>query len=226
MGDSGVTQIAAFDYDDTIIDGQSGLLLGVYLKRRHLLTVSLALRLVWWGIRYKLKLPHRQATARELVFASLKHRTPERVRAFLNQFHGEVLVPRIRHDAVAEIERRRREGCFLLIVSASFSCIIEPACELLGVDAYVATHMEVDGAGAYTGRVDGEVTEGPGKASGIKAFADARFGEGRWELAYAYGDHHSDEEMLQMAAHAYAVDADSGLTRAARAHGWELLDWQ
>ena len=219
-------RIAAFDYDDTIVEGQSGLLLARYLRARGLLTARALARLVWWGARYKLKLPHRQDEAREAVFSSLVHWDPDRAAELAADFHEKVLVPRIRRDAVAEIERRRREGCFLLIVSASFSCIIRPAVAHLGMDGYVATSMERDASGAYTGKVAGTVTEGPEKAHGIRRFADERFGPGRWELAYAYGDHHSDVPMLEAAQHAFCVDADSGLARAARQRGWELLGWE
>ena len=219
-------RIAAFDYDDTIVNGQSGALIGLYLYKRHLLPYRAVLKLLSWGARYKLRLPHNQAEARELVFARLKAFDPAQVRDLMADFHREVLVPRVRADAVREIEKRRQEGCFLLIVSASFSCVIEPARAYLNMDGYVATSMAVDAAGRYTGRVAGTVTEGPHKAEGIRRFADERFGTGAWELAYAYGDHHSDRAMLEMARQAFAVDADSGLKRLARRRQWPLLDWR
>lgn len=219
-------RIAAFDYDDTIINGQSGALIGLYLCRRRLLPYRAALKLAGWGARYKLRLPHNQAQARELVFTRLRNYTPAEVEVIMADFHREILVPRVRRDARAEIERRRAEGCFLLIVSASFSCVIRPACAYLGMDGYVATHMALDERGRYTGRVSGAVTEGPAKAEGICRFADERFGPGGWELAYAYGDHHSDRPMLKAAQHAFAVDADATLRRMARKQGWPQLEWR
>ena len=51
-------------------------------------------------------------------------------------------------------------------------------------------------------------------------------GEGRWEVAFAYGDHHSDVPMLQMAVEqAYAVSPDNALEREAKQRGWTVLDW-
>ena len=218
-------RIAAFDYDDTIVDGQSGFLLARYLRKHGLLTVSSLARLAWWGVRYKLKLPHRQAEAREAVFTSLRDWEPARAAELAERFHDEVLLPRVRKDAVAEIERRRAEGCFLLIVSASFSCIIRPACERLSMDGFVATSMERRADGAYTGRVAGTVTEGPEKARAIRRFADERFGPGAWELACAYGDHHSDVDLLSRAKEAFAVCPGSTLRPIAKKRGWQILDW-
>lgn len=219
-------RIAAFDYDDTIISGQSGALIGLYLYRRHLLPYRVVLQLLGWGARYKLHLPHDQARARELVFTRLKTFDPNDVRVLMEDFHNQVLVPRVRADACNEIERRRQEGCYLLIVSASFSGVIKPACRYLDMDGYVATSMEVDGNGRYTGRVRGTVTEGMEKNAAIRRFADERFGKGGWELAYAYGDHHSDWPMLAAAKRAFAVDADTKLKRMAQLRGWDALEWK
>ena len=62
-----IKKIAVFDFDGTVISGQSGLLFSAYLLRRHLSSIARTLKLVWWGARYKLHLPQRQEEARELV---------------------------------------------------------------------------------------------------------------------------------------------------------------
>ena len=51
------------------------------------------------------------------------------------------------------------------------------------------------------------------------------FGADGWELAWAYGDHHSDRAMLAAAKSAYAVTPDRPLTRTANAQGYDILDW-
>ena len=54
-----IKKIAVFDFDGTVISGQSGLLFSAYLLRRHLSSIARTLKLVWWGARYKLDLPLR-----------------------------------------------------------------------------------------------------------------------------------------------------------------------
>ena len=51
------------------------------------------------------------------------------------------------------------------------------------------------------------------------------FGADGWELAWAYGDHHSDRAMLAAAKSAYAVTPDRPLTRTANAQGYDILEW-
>lgn len=220
-----ITRIAVFDYDGTSMDGQSGSLFTMYLLRRGIMSLPRALRLGWWGARYKLHLPYRQDEARELVFGALSEMDEGSVARVMRDFHDEVLAPRYRRQAVAEVARRRAEGCVTLLVSATFDKIADIAAEVLGVDAVLATHMERDARGGYTGRVEGQVVAGENKYRAIRDWADARYGAGSWTIAYAYGDHHSDEDLLSRAGEAFAVCPGKTLRSTAKKRGWQILDW-
>lgn len=220
-----IKQIAVFDYDGTCIDGQSGSLFTTYLLTHGMMSLPRALRLGWWGARYKLHLPYRQDEARELVFGALGEMTPERIAEVMRAFHDEVLGKKYRSAAIAEVTRRREEGCVTLLVSATFDVIAGAAAEVLGVDAVLATQMERDANGRYTGRVEGTVVAGAEKYRSVKRWCDDRFGAGAWRLAYAYGDHHSDEDLLSRAGEAFAVCPGQTLKSIAKKNGWEILDW-
>ncbi|WP_417049250.1 HAD family hydrolase, partial [Ellagibacter isourolithinifaciens] len=88
----------------------------------------------------------------------------------------------------------------------------------------VSTRMKTKD-GCYTREVDGKPVEGAEKLVAIKQWCDAKFGEDNWELAYAYGDHHSDRLMLDAAEHAFAVNPDHPLSRSAKAKNWNVLEW-
>ena len=51
-------KVAIFDFDGTIVDGQSGALFTTYLLRHGIMRLPRALHLGWWGLRYKLHLPY------------------------------------------------------------------------------------------------------------------------------------------------------------------------
>lgn len=218
-------RVAIFDFDGTVVDGQSGALFTTYLLRRGIMKLPRALELGWWGARYKLHLPYRQTEARELVFGALAGLDPDSVDQVMHSFHDEVLLPRYRSAARAEVARRRGEGCVTLLVSATFQAIAEAAAKTLGVDAAVATLMEKDGAGRYTGRVQGSVIAGPEKYAAASAWCNEHLGCGNWELAYAYGDHHSDVDLLSRAREAFAVCPGKTLRPIAKKRGWQILDW-
>ena len=210
-------KVAIFDFDGTLVDGQSGALFTTYLLRHGIMRLPRALHLGWWGLRYKLHLPYRQSEARELVFGALADLDPSTVDEVMHRFHDEVLLPRYRRQACEEVDRRRKEGCVTLLVSATFKAMADVAARTLGMDAAVATLMEKDAQGRYTGRVQGDVIAGPQKYAVASAWCDKNLGQGAWELAYAYGDHHSDVDLLSRAKEAFAVCPGSTLRPIAKA---------
>ncbi|MCI6548736.1 MAG: haloacid dehalogenase-like hydrolase, partial [Coriobacteriaceae bacterium] len=130
-----------------------------------------------------------------------------------------------RPGVASEVAKRHGEGCVTLLVSATFAPIAADAAKTLGVDACIATGMERDADGNYTGRVEGAVVQGPEKVAAVTRWADAHLGRGAWTLAYAYGDHHTDSALLSAAARGYAVCPGETLRKLARQQGWEILDW-
>lgn len=218
-------KVAVFDFDGTSVDGQSGSLFTTYLFFHGYMSVARVLRLGWWGIRYKLHLPYRQGEARELVFGALGGRTAEEVDAIMARFHDEVLAPRYRPRALEEVARCHERGQLVLLVSATFEPIARIAARTMGADGFVATRMEMDERGLYTGRVDGPVIAGAEKYRAAVRWCDEHLGSGTWRLESAYADHHSDADLLARARHPYAVCPGKTLAMSARRNGWEILDW-
>lgn len=221
-----IQDVAVFDFDGTVIDGQSGWLISLYLNSKHLVSLSRATRLIWWGVRYKLGLPHREEEARELVLGAVSHMKPEEVDQIMCEFHDEILVPLYRQKAIDEIHRREEEGCGTLLLSATFQQIADRAAEYLSMTGAVATELERAEDGSYTGHVSGDVIEGESKPLAAERWADARYGKGAWRLAYAYGDHRSDAQLLEHADEAFAVCPKKALKPLAKKGGWTILDWE
>lgn len=218
-------RLAVFDFDGTCIDGQSGLLFFEYLLKHGYLSMSSTLRLAWWGFRYEFHLPHRQEEAREAIFTDLDRYDTAQVRGIMRDFHNEVLLKKYRPRAMEEIRRRHEEGCVTLLVSATFLGIAQEAYAHLGTDGLVATQMERNDHGGYTGRVEGPVMAGKQKPLGVAQWANQHLGEGAWSIAYAYGDHYSDVYLLDEAQVPVAVSPGKTLRRRAERRGWQVVDW-
>lgn len=218
-------QLAVFDFDGTSISGNSPVMLVRYLMQHDMLENSVVLRILLWAAAYKLRLPQNESWVRGLVFRAFLGMRREDADAFMRTFYDEKVDRRFRKQADETMAAHAAAGHDVVIVSATFEPIILRAMELHRFSHQVSTRMRVDEAGCYTCEVEGLPVEGEEKIAAIRRYADERYGEGNWELGYAYGDHHSDCALLSSAKHAYAVTPDKPLARAARRKGWEILDW-
>lgn len=218
-------QLAVFDFDGTSITGNSPVLLVRHLYEHKMLALPVLCKILLWAVAYKCRLPQRESWVRGLVFTAFCGKPQEDVDQFLYDFYDEKIESRFRHDAEAAMRTHTAAGHVVIVVSATFEPIVMRAMELHPFGLQVSTRMHVDDKGAYTCEVEGQPVEGAEKLFAIQRFADGAYGEGNWELACAYGDHHSDRPLLLAACHAFAVTPDNPLKRTAKGKGWEILAW-
>lgn len=227
MTDSKKHKIAVFDFDGTLINAQSGTEFAKFLFFHHYIGPWTVTRIIWWGLRYTLHLPHDQNAVRKIFIRGLSKRyTKDEVWAMMQAFHTERLKRRYRALGLKKVKEMKEEGYTCLLASATFEGVAHAACTYAGLDAYVATKLEENEFGHYTGGVVGDVVEGPGKLAAIKAWADKTYGPHAWEIEYAFGDHHSDRELLGAARHPVAVNPGQVLKKTAKKHRWPIVAWR
>lgn len=218
-------ELVLYDFDGTCIRGNSPVLLVRYLLFRGKLNFFRALGIGFWAIAYKLRLPQNESWVRSQVFTAFSGQTESEVDDYLMRFYDNVIADRIRPSAIESMNEHREAGRVVVIVSATWEAIVRRAMDFQPIDHAVCTCMEVDEAGCYTRTVKGLPVEGAEKVSALRRYADAVFGKGSWMVSYAYGDHHSDVPMLEMAENPVAVTPDSTLTREAHRRGWQIAQW-
>lgn len=143
------------------------------------------------------------ATVREIVAETLHH----------------VVEPLVYDEAVDLIEQHKAAGRDIVIVSTSGTEVVEPIGAMLGADIVVASRLEeVDGK--YTGDIE-YYAYAEEKARAIVELAELR----GYDLSecFAYSDSTTDVPMLETVGHAFAVNPDKELRRAAAAHDWPVL---
>lgn len=219
-------RLAVFDFDGTLIGAQSGTQFTKYLFFHGFIGPVNTAKVILWGARYVLHLPHDQDVVRGYLIDDLAHHTRDEVLELMQHCHDEVLTRYYRADALEQVRQCHEDGCVCLLVSATFWGIAKAACAYAGLDHFLATRMETDARGTFTGRVLGSVIEGAEKPRAIRAWADETYGPGHWTLEYAFGDHHSDEELLEAAERPFAVNPGQTLSRIAKRRGWPILEWE
>jgi HAD superfamily hydrolase (TIGR01490 family) len=128
--------------------------------------------------------------------------------------------PLVYDEALSLIEKHQAAGQDVIIVSTSGIELVQPIGEMLGVDHVVASHLEIDDTGRYTGNIR-FYAYAENKA---KAIADLARKRG-YDLSrsYAYSDSITDVHMLEVVGHPYAVNPDKDLRRVAREREWPIL---
>ncbi len=224
---TGKQKIAVFDFDGTLVNGQSGTEFAKFLFFHHYIGLWTVSRIIWWGLRYTLHLPHDQDAVRKIFIKGISKRySKKQVKEMMREFHDERLVKRYRSAAFRQIQQMKDAGCVCLLASATFDGVAEVAAEYAGLDGFVSTTLAEDECGHYTGQVAGEVAEGPAKLKAIQKWCDEHFGNGNWAIDYAFGDHHSDREVLEAALHPVAVNPGSVLKSSAKKRGWPIVEWR
>ena len=130
-----------------------------------------------------------------------------------------VVDPLVYDEAVSLIEEHHLAGREVIVVSASGTEVVEPIAAMLGADHVIATRMEIVD-GRYSGTIE-YYAYAEEKARAIRELAEER----GYDLAdcYGYSDSVTDVPMLEAVGHAYAVNPDKDLRKAATEHGWPVL---
>lgn len=197
-----MTVVAAFDFDETLTRRDTV----VPFLRRLAGDRELALGLLARGHRLAPAAARRdrdllRALATDQVF---RGRAITDVEEHARVFGDRVYATGLRPDTLARLTWHREAGHRIVIVSASYEQYVRVVGGHLGVDAVLATRLEVE-AGRCTGRLLGPNCRGPEKLRRLQGWL-ADQGHQLHEVSlWAYGDSSGDRELLAAADHPHWV---------------------
>ena len=109
---------ALFDFDGTLIRGDSIVRLCLYAHRKKQLSLGGLARAGLMAALYLCKLTTAEKS-KQAALGFLEGWNEKEMRAFAEAFCREVLVPRLYKDGVAEIKKHRKAGAEVWLISAS-----------------------------------------------------------------------------------------------------------
>jgi phosphatidylglycerophosphatase C len=203
-----VSTVAAFDFDGTLTNGGSVFPWLVAVRGYRPVLRAMAV-LAPQLLRAALSGGTAADIVKEKLFTRLLGGLPvEQIDEASERFAQHHLARHLRDDARRRLEWHRRQGHYLVIVSASPECYVRPAGAQLGVDAVVATRLAVGGGGLLTGGYEGPNCRGAEKyarlVGQLRTAGIMGAGEKQPEL-WAYGNSRGDLRLLTAADH--GVDA-------------------
>lgn len=146
---------------------------------------------------------------------------PEEVGDWAESFIEERPLSAFRPSVLERLERHRRAGDRLALLTGAPDFLAAPLARRLGIAHCIATVCARED-GRYSSAPPVEHPYGAGKRR-LAAALCRSLGEDLRD-ASAYADSHSDLALLESVGRPVAVLPDGRLARAARLRGWELLD--
>ncbi|TYP72463.1 HAD family hydrolase [Paenibacillus methanolicus] len=206
--------VALFDIDHTIIRRDSMLLFARYGMAKKPSTAIALLSMGLFTALARLKLVSLER-AKAAFFHAIRHMDEDD----LAVFYTSELEPLIYGEALAEMRRRKEEGCHILLVTASPVAYMKYFERMPEVDAVIGTTLVRNGD-RYLNRIEGKNCKGEEKVLRIREYWRRAGIEPDPERSYAYSDSLSDLPMLELARHRYWINGRG------RHPGVEVLQWR
>jgi HAD superfamily hydrolase (TIGR01490 family) len=213
--------LALFDLDHTLLDGDSDYAWGEFMATHGLVDGPAYRRknAEYWE-RYK------NGTLDIIEFMSfslapLATQSVERLNQLHREFLQTVIDPMISGGARELIARHRGDLC--AIVTATNAFVTRPIAEHLGVPHLIASEVEMKD-GRYTGRPTGIPSFREGKVTRVAQWL-AGMGKslGDFPESYFYSDSHNDLPLLLAVNRPVAVNPDATLKQHAEQHQWPIM---
>jgi HAD superfamily hydrolase (TIGR01490 family) len=212
--------LAIFDLDNTLLGGDSDYLWGNYLVSAGLVNGEFYER---ENQRFYDEYRNGTLNIYEFLDFSLRPLAENpigKLFALRERFMAEKIIPIMLPSARAIIEKHRRLGHILLIITATNRFVTEPIANAFEVDHLLATDLEIID-GRYTGRVAGTPTFREGKVLRLRQWLAQN--SANLANSWFYSDSHNDLPLLEMVTHPVAVDPDDTLRQHAEMKGWSII---
>lgn len=212
--------LAIFDLDNTLLNGDSDYLWGEFLSEQGLVDGEYYKR---ENDRFYEEYKAGTLDIFKFLAFSLKPLS-EHDMSFLNQLHKQFMQEKIRPIMLPAsftlIDKHKQAGDELVIITATNRFVTEPIARAFGIDNIIATEPEISN-NHYTGKVAGIPCFQHGKVERLQQWLNetGHSLEGSW----FYSDSHNDIPLLSLVTHPVAVDPDVSLEQYARDKGWNII---
>lgn len=190
--------VAVFDFDHTLINRDSLVPFLFYAKGFKKSTLYL-LALMPVFISFLMGIASRQEVKERILTLFFKGMSMEQLQALGNRYAEEKLDSFLKPEAMDRLKWHQSQGHRCLVVSASPEFYLKPWVARHGIEAVLASRLELTAGGELTGRLAGINCWGMEKRRRLETYLGSRDG---YEL-YVYGDSRGDQELLAFANHPY-----------------------
>lgn len=213
---------ALFDLDRTLVRKETATLYVRWQREVGQATTRDLARVMFWVAQYTLGILDAQAVAARAV-ATLRGK-PERemIDECESWFRSHVLA-HVADEGRRAVERHRARGDLVAIVTGATPYVARPLARTLGIDHVVASELEVDAHGRFTGKPEDPLCYGEGKVTRAARLATEQ--GFALEEAVFYTDSLTDLPLLSRVGERVVVNPDPRLRRLAKKRAWRIEAW-
>ncbi|WP_346235350.1 HAD-IB family hydrolase [Lysinibacillus telephonicus] len=195
-------KIAFFDIDKTIIKKDSMFLFVWFGLKKRPRTFPVLLPIFFFTILYTLRLISSKRV-KEYYFYSIKFLKEEDLHEFYLMLKKHIFI-----EAMEELQSRKNEGCYNLLVSASPYAYVKYFKEIPYVDDVIGTELVIKND-FYINRINGDNCKGEEKVRKIEKHLKQLGYVIDFNNSYAYSDSLSDLPMLALVRNSFIVNGKS-----------------
>ncbi len=213
---------ALFDMDRTLVRKETASLYVRYQRSIGEARLRDALRVLYWVGQYTLGV----VDAPEVAARAAKSLAgmPELVMASrCDDWFRRDVEPHVCDLGRRAVELHRERGDVLAIVTGASPYAARPLARRLGIPHVLASELEVDREGRFTGRFEEPLCFGVGKIERARRLAH----EIGFDLRDAtfYSDSYTDLPLLEHVREPVVINPDVRLARVAKKRGWRVERW-
>ena len=215
--------LAIFDLDNTLLNGDSDYNWSLFLIKKGILDKSIYEQQNEEFFKdYQTGSLDIDAYA-EFQFKPLR----ENERLFLNDLRDEyvatIIRPMITEKAKDLVNEHRSQGDQLLIITATNSFITKPIAALFGIEELIGTDLEEINS-QFTGKIKGVASFQEGKVTRLNQWLDEKhLTLAQFDKTFFYSDSKNDLPLLKIVSHPVAVNPDATLNAEAKKNNWPIM---
>ena len=215
--------LAIFDLDNTLLNGDSDYNWSLFLIKKGILDQSIYEQQNEEFFKdYQTGSLDIDAYA-EFQFKPLR----ENERLFLNDLRDEyvatIIRPMITEKAKGLVNEHRSQGDQLLIITATNSFITKPIAALFGIEELIGTDLE-EINNQFTGKIKGVASFQEGKVTRLNEWLDDKhLTFAQFDKTFFYSDSKNDLPLLKIVSHPVAVNPDATLNAEAKKNNWPIM---
>jgi HAD superfamily hydrolase (TIGR01490 family) len=212
--------LTIFDLDNTLLADDSDHLWGQFLVEKNLVDSDDYARAntAFYNDYCEGRLDIHKYLKFALSF--LAEHTSDQLYAWRQQFIDEKILPLVLPAAIELVDKHRKEGDTLIVITATNRFVTEPIVSLFGIEHLLATDPEIKN-GQYTGNYIGTPCYQEGKVERLTEWLSIN-GKNMDNSTF-YSDSHNDIPLLQRVTTPVAVDPDDVLKKHATAASWPII---